>query len=265
MNVNLKILLFSLVVVAAYVGLANSIPQIESRPPAEIKLSAEMSPEELAEVGRQIVVGEKGGCLTCHGLGEAGPRAPDLQGTGARAANRVPGESAEVYLRKSLLDPCSYLVEGYDCLMAGMGLDRRLSSAEQKAAIAFLQSLGGQVTVSVTAADLAPGSASGGPEFTGLTGEELFTEAGCFACHTLAATNAIGKVGPELSTTGARLSSEEIRQSVLDPNAVITKDCPTVEGGTIPCANPSVMPPNFGERFTAKQLETLVSFLATQK
>jgi mono/diheme cytochrome c family protein len=154
------------------------------------------------------------------------------------------------------------VVEGYDCLMAGMGLDRLLTPAEQKAVIAFLQSLGGEITVQLTAADLsAPaGGAGGGPEFRGVTGEELFAEAGCAACHALQVVGAAGAIGPDLSDVGARLTPDEIRQSVLDPNAVIAENCPTG-----PCPDPSVMPPNFGERFTAQQLETLVSFLASLK
>jgi len=261
MNTNLKVVLFIFVVVGFYVGFASSIPQIESRPPAETKLNADMSPEALAQAGQQIVTGDKGGCLTCHGLGQPGPRAPDLQGVGARAATRVAGQTVEGYLRNAILNPCAYLVEGYDCLMAGMGLDRRLSPAEQKAVIAFLQSLGGQITVRLTAVDLAAPSgrgASGGPEFIGATGPDLFTEAGCVACHTLQAVGAAGQVGPDLSGLGARLTPDTIRLSILDPNAFIAENCPTG-----PCISPSLMPPNFGERFTARQLETLVNFLAS--
>jgi mono/diheme cytochrome c family protein len=269
MNTNLKVVLFILAIVAFYVWFANSIPQIESRPPAETRLSADISPEELAGAGQQIVTGDKGGCLTCHGIGQPGPRAPDLQGVGARASAQVPGQTTEEYLQKALLDPCAYLVAGYDCLMAGMGLDRRLTKAEQKAVVAFLQSLGGEITVQLTAADVAAasgdGGASGGPEFSGATGEELFAQAGCVACHTLAATGAAGKVGPDLSAVGALLAPDEIRQSILEPNAVIAQECPNPEGGSRPCTSPSSMPPNFGERFTAKQLETLVTYLASLK
>jgi mono/diheme cytochrome c family protein len=264
MNANLKIFAFVLVVVASYMGFANSIPQIESRPPATTNLSVDMTPEELAGAGQQIVTGDKGGCLTCHGLGSPGPRAPDLQGVGARAANRVPGQSAEQYLSAALLDPCSFVVEGYDCLMAGMGLDRRLSKAEQKAVVAFLQSLGGEITVQLTPADLAPadqgGGGGGGPEFKGTTGPELFAEAGCVACHSLAAVAATGTIGPDLSAVGGRLSADEIRQSILEPSAVIAEDCPAG-----PCPDPSVMPPNFGERLTGQQLEILVQYLAGLK
>lgn len=263
MNTNLKIFLFVLVVVSSYLGFANSIPQIESRPPATTELNVNMSPDELALAGKDIVTGDKGGCLVCHGIGEPGPRAPDLENVGARAATREAGMTAEAYLQQALLKPCDFVVEGYDCLMGGLALDRRLNPAEQKAVIAFLQSLGGQITVKLTPQDLASagdGGASGGPEFSGATAEELIPQAGCQGCHTLSAIAATGTVGPDLSAVGARLTSEEIRQSIIDPNAVIAEKCPTG-----PCPNPSIMPPNFGDRFTAKQLEIVVSYLASLK
>ena len=264
MNTNLKIFLFVLLIVSSYFGFANSIPQIESRPPATTELNVNMSPDELAQAGKQIVTGDKGGCLVCHGIGSPGPRAPDLAGVGSRAATRESGFSAEDYLRQAILKPCEYVVQGYDCLMGGLALDRRLTPAEQKSVIAFLESLGGQITVKLTPEDLAAasggGAASGGPEFSGATAQELIPQAGCPGCHTIDAIGATGKVGPDLSQVGARLTSEEIRQSILDPNAVIAEKCPTG-----PCPNPSIMPPNFGERFTAKQLEIVVSFLASLK
>jgi len=262
MNTNLKVFIFTLVIVAFYMGFANSIPQIESRPPAETTLSADLSPEELAQVGGQIVTGDKGACLTCHGIGSVGPRAPDLAGVGARAATRVAGLNAEQYFRQALLQPCDYVVEGYDCLMAGLALDKSLSPAEHKAVIAFLQSLGGEITVSLTPEDLAApsGGQTGGVGLAGTTAEELIAEAACGACHAISAVGATGAVGPDLSTVGERLTADEIRQSILDPNAVIAEACPTG-----PCPNPSAMPPNFGDRLTGKQLEIVVNFLASLK
>jgi mono/diheme cytochrome c family protein len=267
MNANLKIFLFILAVITFYTGLANSIPQIESRPPAETKLSANLSPQELAQVGKQIVTGDKGGCLVCHGIGSQGPRAPDLAGVGARAATRVAGMSAEEYLFNHILRPCQFgfVVPGYDCLMGGLGLDKRLTKAEQKAVVAFLESLGGQITVKLTPEDLAASTqtaGSGGPEFKGTTAQELIPQAGCPACHTIDPIGATGKVGPNLSSVGARLSADKIRQAILNPNEVLTTIDPTVTCPNGPC-QPNDMPPNFGDRFTGKQLDTIVNFLAS--
>ncbi len=74
------------------------------------------------ERGRQIW--EDGGgvlsgpCSNCHSLdGSEKPgesrRAPTWQGISGRAGDRVPGLSAEEYLRESIVDPKAYIVEGY--------------------------------------------------------------------------------------------------------------------------------------------------------
>ena len=55
------------------------------------------------------------GCQACHSLdgGEStfpGERAPTWQGISGRAGDRVPGLSAEEYLRESIVDPAAYSV-----------------------------------------------------------------------------------------------------------------------------------------------------------
>lgn len=57
------------------------------------------------------------GCVSCHKHQESdGPaeKAPYTAGTGTRAATRVPGMSAEEYIRESLFKPDAYVVEGYN-------------------------------------------------------------------------------------------------------------------------------------------------------
>ncbi len=55
------------------------------------------------------------GCQACHSLDgseKAGStRAPTWQGVSGRAGDRVPGLSAEEYLRESIVDPAAYIVE----------------------------------------------------------------------------------------------------------------------------------------------------------
>lgn len=102
----------------------------------------------------------------------------------------------------------------------------------------------------------APIQAAAGPvPIAGATGEELFMNAGCNACHLLDALGSIGGVGPSLNDVGSRLSVEEITQSIAEPNAVIAEVCPA---GPCPAG---VMPQNFAERLTADQIKTLAEFL----
>jgi mono/diheme cytochrome c family protein len=255
-----KVLFLSLGVISFYTYFANSIPQIESRPPAEIEISGAMTPAELAQVGRQIVE-TKGGCLVCHGIGSPGPRAPDLSGVGARAATRIPGRSAEEYLFESLLDPCAYVVEGYECIMPVVNKPPvSLTDGEVAAVVAYLQSLGGEITVRPPTEGVAleETPAPTGPRLaTATTAEGLITELGCGVCHVIPGVEgATGQVGPDLTGLGARADAEYVRQSILDPDAVIAATCPA---GPCPAG---VMPKDFGARMTAQQLEMLVQFLS---
>lgn len=266
---NLKVVLFALAVIAFYVWFANSIPQIESRPPQDVTLGANMTPQQFAAAGKQIVE-TKGSCLTCHSVGTAGARAPDLSGIGARAVTRKPGLNSEQYLREALTDPCAYVVEGYQCIMPPVNKPPvSLNEAETVAAIAYLQSLGGEITVKPVEVSASTSSEGTSPMVAATTPQEMLIALGCNACHTLEGVEGmVGKVGPDLTHTGtdaaARkpdMSAEEyIRESILDPNAFIAPECPTG-----PCTAPSTMPPIFGDKLTAKQLETLVKYLAQLK
>jgi cytochrome c2 len=66
-------------------------------------------------------------CHDCHSLDGADrlnvvgvPLAPSLQGISGRAQQRVPGMSAEAYIRKSIVDPQSYVAEGYEGKMGSI-------------------------------------------------------------------------------------------------------------------------------------------------
>lgn len=96
-------------------------------------------------------------------------------------------------------------------------------------------------------------------QLQGETGEELFVSAGCTGCHQFDPAGATGGVGPSLTHVGARLSVDEIHQSIIDPNAVIAEECPAG-----PCP-PGVMPQNYSERLTETQIETLATYLSEQQ
>ncbi len=259
MNTTLKVSIFVIAVVGLIAGFASLIPQLESPAPEALEISGDLSGAELAELGKSVFESAEGGCLACHGLGRAGLRAPDLAGIGSQAAERIPGRSAEDYIRESLVNPCAYVVEGYDCIMP-QTLQQTLGPAKISALIAFLQSQGGEITVKLSAAEAEASAAAGGTTgVAGTTAEEIVAGAGCVACHQIDAVGAAGQIGPNLSQVGARLTPDQIRQSILTPDAVIAADCPTE-----PCT-PGVMPKDFGTRLSAMQLETLVVFLSNLK
>jgi cytochrome c oxidase subunit II len=91
------------------------------------------------------------------------------------------------------------------------------------------------------------------------SGKSVFANNGCAACHTLAAANAKGKVGPDLdklrqeAQKAGKPLEQFIRQSIVTPNAYVE-----------PGFQPNIMPGSFGSLPKA-QLDALVSFLAGSK
>lgn len=250
---NLTVALIVLGTLGLYTAVANVIPQVESAVPEEVTLGADATPEQLVAAGDQVFHGA-GGCTACHGLGT---RAPDLLGSiGTRCAEREPGKSCKQYLHESLVDPTAYVVEGFQPIMPDMS--RTLSDAQIWSAVAYLESQGGEVTV--TGADLAAtapdegatGEAAGGG--AGVADEAdpqaMIQALGCTACH--AGPDGGGGVGPPLSAM-AGLERDYIRRSILEPAADTAKGFEAMAG---------TMPPNFGDQLTAHQLEILVSYLA---
>jgi mono/diheme cytochrome c family protein len=262
---NLKVLLATLIVVGFYTSVAHIIPQLQSEVPETLSLTGDVSPAQLAAAGERIYNGA-GGCTACHGLGT---RAPNLltdyagQGPiGARCGKREPGVDCKAYLYESLTQPNKFVVSGFEPIMPDMR--RSLSNDQIWAAIAFLQTQGGEATV--TADDIkrtggAPAPAAGGaaatpagPALSTTTDPmALFTEKGCIGCHMLGGKG--GTIAPNLDHIGATRNSDYIRRAILTPNADTAKGYEKVAG----------IMPAFGQQLTAAQLEALVQYLASRK
>src|SRR5438874_9278076 len=142
--VSAKVGVFALVVMGSYSYYANSIPQIQSKPPQELSLEGgTVTPAQLVKAGEEIFK-TKGTCEICHRIGQKGTRAPDLAGVGSRAAKTKPGMSAKAYIIESLLAPTAYIVEGYPNIMPQVDKPPiALNRSEVWALAAFLESLGG--------------------------------------------------------------------------------------------------------------------------
>jgi cytochrome c oxidase subunit II len=84
-------------------------------------------------------------------------------------------------------------------------------------------------------------------------GETVFTTAGCGSCHTFTPAGTDAKVGPSLDAIkpeGGKPLEEFIRQSIVDPNAVVTEGY-----------QPDVMPKTFSQTLSNEQLDALVQYL----
>ena len=256
---NLKVLLVAILVIGFYTGVAHIIPQLQSEVPTALDLGSGTTPEALVAAGEKVFNGG-GGCTTCHGLGT---RAPNLltdhagQGPiGTRCGSRKPGMECKAYLYESMTNPAAFVVPGFEPIMPDMR--RQLSEEQIWAVIAYLQSQGGEVTV--TAEDLpkaaAPGAGTApGVSFTAtLDPRALIAEKGCIGCHSLEGKGAA--IGPSFDGMGRRHTAEYIRRSILVPNADTAKGFEKFAG---------MMPQIFGQQLSAAQLEVLVQFLAGRK
>jgi cytochrome c2 len=262
--VGLKVGIFAVAVMGGYSWFANSIPQIESKPPQELSLEGgNVTPAQLVKAGEEIYH-TKGTCEICHRIGEKGSRAPDLAGVGARAAQRKPGMSAKAYLLESLIKPQAYVVEGYPPIMPEV--DRppiALNRSEVWALIAFLQTQGGSVDVTLNDVPATVGASAGGGSAAAevklpgdaAAGALVFQGKGtCIACHKAGKIGA-SPVGPDLSQIAKIQTPDYIMKKILDPKGM----------GTVAGFPPGVMPQDLGTRLAAREYMDLVSFLLTLK
>jgi mono/diheme cytochrome c family protein len=77
-----------------------------------------------------------------------------------------------------------------------------------------------------------------------------FFATNCGACHTLSQAGTTGTTGPDLDEALAGQSPDQISESIVNPNGVIT-----------PGFGPDVMPQNYGETLDQQELKALVDYL----
>jgi len=262
--VAVKVGAFALFVMGTYTYYANSIPQIQSKPPAELSLEGgNVTPAQLVKAGEETFK-TKGTCEICHRIGQKGTRAPDLAGIGGRAGKVKAGQSAKAYIIESLLQPGAHLVEGYPNIMPQVDKPPiALNRSEVWALTAFLESLGGTVDVKLddipktVGAGAAGGGATAELKLPGdaKAGEAIFTgKGGCIACHKAGKIGA-SPVGPDLSQIAKIQTPDYLMRKILDPAGA----------GTVAGFPKGVMPPMFGQTLTAKDYMDLVAFLLTLK
>lgn len=82
------------------------------------------------------------GCVTCHSL-EAGVTlvGPSHAGLGARAGSVVAGQSAEEYIRESILNPDAHVPDGFSPGVMYQNYANELTEEQVDALVAYLSSL----------------------------------------------------------------------------------------------------------------------------
>jgi cytochrome c551/c552 len=89
-------------------------------------------------------------------------------------------------------------------------------------------------------------------------GKAVFAANGCASCHTFKPANATGTVGPDLDKAPAADAKADhnmdlaafIKESIVNPDAYIAKGF-----------SKGIMPTNFGQSLSKKQLDDLVAFI----
>ncbi|ODS33699.1 MAG: subunit 1 of alternative cytochrome bd quinol oxidase (CydA) [Candidatus Scalindua rubra] len=254
-TVLLKGMLFSAALIGFLTLYSNKIPQIESRVPEDVVvLEQELTQEKIVRIGKDIFQG-KGNCYVCHL--EAGGRGPNLEDIGLTAETRETGISSKDYLMESLIQPMAYLVKGFEPIMPLANKPPvSLNHGELLAVVAYLQSLGGVVTITPT--DIPVGA------FAPVTAKEIiltrgnisagklvFEDKGCAVCHKIVAEEG-AELAPNLFDIGDRADIEFIKESIIDPSAK------TVEGYDLAM-------PEYEEELTIKEFNDLIAYLQSFK
>ncbi len=211
--ITLQLAVLTVLLTGFYMMVGQAVPQKEVQAPEVIEIAEDVSTEQMIEIGKTIYEG-KGICFTCHANTS---RYPDLQGIATRAATRKPGFSAIDYLAESLYEPGVYIVEGFNPGMPEVDKPPiGLTDPEILSVIAYLQTLGGEATVTMETQTAYTGGAVGGDGAAEgeavATGGSVLETHGCMGCHD--AEQPTDPPSPSLIGIGARLSAEQLLQKL---------------------------------------------------
>jgi mono/diheme cytochrome c family protein len=81
-------------------------------------------------------------------------------------------------------------------------------------------------------------------------GEAVFAAQGCGGCHTFSSAGTSASVGPDLDEALQGQDPEVVSEAIVDPNKEIASGYA-----------PNIMPQDFGQKLSQKQLDDLVAFL----
>ncbi|HSK49480.1 MAG TPA: cytochrome c [Solirubrobacterales bacterium] len=186
------------------------------------------------ERGRTLFI-EK--CGTCHKMAQAGStgtQGPDLDA--AFAAARESGQTdatIEAVVKPQIENP------------RPMNDNPAVSMPAEIVTGQDLEDVTAYVGMYAGVPGAAPPKVPGGP------GAQVFANKGCGGCHTLAAAKTGGVTGPNLDEVLPGQSLANIHEDIVDPNKVIA-----------PGYGPDVMPSNYEQLLSPKELEDLVQYLA---
>jgi mono/diheme cytochrome c family protein len=185
--------------------------------------------------GRQLFVNKCGSCHTLAQAATTGTQGPDLDAAFAQArAKGMDADTIAGVVRAQVDNPRPTTGN------PSVSMPPHLVSGGDLSDVATYVSRVAGVP------GIAPPKAPGGP------GGQVFAQNGCGGCHTLGAAKSTGTTGPDLDKVLPGMTPAQIMQSIVNPNAKITPGFP-----------PNVMPQNFGQTISAKDLKLLIKFLTS--
>jgi mono/diheme cytochrome c family protein len=109
---------------------------------------------------------------------------------------------------------------------------------------------GGTTTEQTTTGEAQPPPPPAAAEGDAAAGKAVFAAQACGGCHAYSAAGTNSSVGPDLDEALQGKDPEFVRESIVDPNKEITSGYA-----------PNIMPKDFGQKLSQKQLNDLVAFL----
>jgi mono/diheme cytochrome c family protein len=190
--------------------------------------------------GKAMFVQNCGSCHTLARAGTQGQTGPNLDAAFAQALKDGEGrETVEGVVHRQILHPRKGSV-------MQPGIVTGQNAEDVAAYVGYAAAKPGEDQGALAQAGLAGAT----------SGEQIFVAAGCGGCHTFGPAGTKGNIGPSLDDLKAAAEKEGkspedyVRESIVDPNAVITSGF-----------QPGVMPENFGDRLSDKQLQAVVQYL----
>ena len=186
--------------------------------------------------GRQLFIEN---CGTCHALTEAGTQAdigPNLDAAFRQARHDgMDRDTIEGVVSAQIADPRETAPDDPSYMPPEI-----VQGQEADDVAAYVASVAGVPGVEPPIpADAPPGA-------------QVFLAQGCSSCHTLAAANATGAVGPNLDETLPGMPPDEIEQSIVDPDAKLAQGF-----------GAGIMPQTYEQDLTPQELGDLVDFLGS--
>jgi mono/diheme cytochrome c family protein len=123
-------------------------------------------------------------------------------------------------------------------------------AAEETAVTETTTETGGTTTEGTTTGEAQPAPPPPAAEGDPAAGKAVFAAQGCGGCHAFSAAGTTASVGPDLDEALQGKDAAFVRESIVDPNKEIASGY-----------GANIMPPDFGQKLSQKQLDDLVAFL----